>query len=180
MIQRLLVATLGLALGACSSTAELQVHTRFENGFDFSDAKTFRMASTTPDAEGRSTYPRYDRMIREEVERELIGRGYVRADDGDVTDMRVAATLKVSGERGGPTDSFSDIHERTQGVPAVARGTNRTNTLIVEISDPASSAIVWSGQVSGFAIGATDARATFRKAVWRLLAEFPPIVATGA
>lgn len=41
--------------------------------------------------------------------------------------------------------------------------------------DPTTSKVLWQGQVAGFNLDAVQSQAEFKKAVWRLFAEFPPI-----
>ena len=50
-----------------------------------------------------------------------------------------------------------------------------TNSLEVEMLDPVSGDVLWSGRVSGFALGAIQHKNEIRGAVWRLFVEFPPI-----
>ncbi len=40
---------------------------------------------------------------------------------------------------------------------------------------PATSQVLWQGELGGLAVDAVSQEATMRKAVWRVLVEFPPL-----
>jgi hypothetical protein len=110
-------------------------------------------------------------MVRTALIEELTARGYERAQDG-TTDFRVAFELIFRGASG-PSGLESSHGVNTD--PTMSRGTTSTSTLIVRMLDPATSAVLWQGRLSGFEVDPVDQDAAFKKAVWRVLVEFPPI-----
>jgi hypothetical protein len=130
------------------------------------------MASPGSDTDADATrYPRLERLVRDEIARELVSRKYERIEDGP-PDFRVAVELIFRGGRGpGSTDSPYG----SDAVPASAKGSGQTGTLIVRMLDPGTSEVLWEGRVSGFRVDVIKPEAELRRAAWRLLVEFPPI-----
>jgi hypothetical protein len=164
-----------VALVACTATtqraARLQVYTDHDETVDFSTWRTFRLASAPAADAGYTRFPLYERMVRNALVAELTGRGYSQAQNGD-TDFRVRFELILRGASA-PTEV-----ESTHGVntdPTTSRGTTSTTTLIVRMLEPRTSAVVWQGRLSGFEVDPVAPEVGFRKAVWRVLVEFPPI-----
>jgi hypothetical protein len=169
----LVVVVAGLLCFACSTTkpADLRVRAEYTKSVNWSEMKAFRMASSSP---GQTTYTRY-RTLEQTVSRSLIeeltGRGYERVENG-TTDFRVAFDLIFRGDKT-PTTSPDPYGADT--TPATTTGAGQVSTLIIKMLDPNTSQILWQGTVSGFTVDAIRPEAGLRKAVWRVLAEFPPI-----
>jgi hypothetical protein len=175
MVRRAVVTLSVLALVlACSSTqqtARLQVRTDFDESTDFSTWKTFRLASTSATIDGAAHYPRYEKMVRDALIAELTDRGYQRAENGS-TDFRVASEIVFSGSK------VSDGLDSTHGIdtaPVASTGGRPTATLRVKMLHPGTSQVLWQGELPGIRVDAVAPEADLRKAVWRLLVEFPPI-----
>ena len=154
---------------ACTTRpAELPVRIKVNREVDFRNLKTFRPALNT--AGEASAYPSFQRMARETVVEELVSRGFERMENG-TPDFRVRAYLRFN--------SYADPEigiGKTTGEPTVSEGDVRDVTLIVEIIDPGKDDMsYWSGTVSGFQLDPINSRASLKGAVWRLLAEFPPL-----
>jgi len=164
---------LALAVGCSTArqTAELQVHTEYQAGTQFLQWKTFRIACVPSTHDDVNSYPHLQKMVREALVAELEARGYQQAGDGG-TDFRVAFDLVFSGTtmRDG-LDSTSGIDtgptESTRGKP--------TATLTVRMLDPGTSQVLWQGEMGGVEIDAVNPEQQLRKAVWRVLMEFPPL-----
>jgi hypothetical protein len=155
-------------VGCTSSTAELPVRTSFEPGTPFHTWKTFRLASKSAP---KTAYPRYQQMVRDALVSELADRGYVRIEDG-AADFRVDFDLSFRGDSAiqmTPEMGTSEPSERT------VRGSNPSGSLTVRMLDPATGKELWHGTVSEFTINAIEPQKGIRKAVWRVLVEFPPI-----
>jgi hypothetical protein len=166
-------AALALVVG-CSTTrqtAELQVRTSYEAGTKFSQWKTFRIASEPATPHGPSSYPHLQRMVREALIAELEARGYQHADDGG-TDFRVAFDLVFSGTT--MRDGLDSTHGVDTGPAESTRG-KPTATLTVRMLHPGTSQVLWQGEMGGVEIDAVNPELQLRKAVWRVLVEFPPI-----
>jgi hypothetical protein len=162
-----------LAVG-CASTqraAEMQVRTEHEPGTDFAQWKTFRIASEPSEPRGASSYPQFERIVRESVVAELEARGYVHAGDSS-TDFRVSFDLAFSGTT--MRDGLDSTHGVDTGRAESTRG-KPTATLIVRMLHPGTSQLLWQGELGGVEIDAVNPEAAMRKAVWRVLAEFPPL-----
>jgi hypothetical protein len=175
MLRATVVAVTVLALAAaCSTTrrtAELKVRTEYQAGTEFSQWKTFRIASDPPGPHDASSYPHLQKMVREALVAELEARGYQRADDGS-TDFRVAFDLVFSGTT--VRDGFDSTHGVDTG-PAASTSGKPTATLTVKMLHPGTSQILWQGALGGVEIDGVNPEAALRKAVWRVLVEFPPL-----
>jgi Domain of unknown function (DUF4136) len=162
-----------LAVG-CAGTrraAEMQVRVEYEPGADFVQWKIFRIASEPSGPREASSYPHLERMVREALVAELEARGYQHASDGG-TDFRVSFDLAFSGT------SMRDGLDGTHGVdtgPAESTRGKPIATLIVRMLHPGTSQVLWQGELGGVEIDAVNPEATLRKAVWRVLVEFPPL-----
>jgi hypothetical protein len=54
-------------------------------------------------------------------------------------------------------------------------GQTPSGSLTVKMLDPVSSQILWTGHISEIKMTAIEPKKELRKAVWRILVEFPPI-----
>ena len=177
MIRSIMVVASCLALAAgCSSSstrraAELQVRTQHVAGTDFASWQTFRLASTPPADAGSSSYPRYERMVRDALVEELTARGFRRAEDGK-TDFRVASQLVFRGGR--VPDGLDPTHGIDTG-PMPSNQHKPSATLVIELLDPVTAEVLWRGELPGVEVDAVAPEVTLRTAVWRVLVEFPPI-----
>ena len=175
MLRATVIGTVVLVLAVgCSTarrTAELQVRTEHEAGTDFSHWQTFRIASAAPDQHDRTSYPHLQRMVREALVAELEARGYQHADDGG-TDFRVAFDLVFSGTT--MRDGLDSTYGTDTGPVESTRG-KPTATLTVKMLHPGTSQVLWQGEMGGVEIDAVNPELQLRKAVRRVLMEFPPL-----
>ena len=156
--------------GCGSTTAELPVRTEFDKNTNFQSWKTFRF-SDAGSSGSDSSYPKYEQLIQNALIEELGKRGYTRLQDG-TPDFRIAYEIDFRGDRtpqmtpkgGGPD---------TMGKSEV--GTTPSGTLTIKMLDPLSSRILWSGHVTEIKMNIIDPQTEIKKAVWRVLVEFPPI-----
>ena len=164
-----LIAVFAL-LGCGSTTAELPVRTDYVKTANFQDWKTFRFASDSKGTD-HTRYPKYERHAQQALEDELTSRGYTRIEEGS-PDFRVAFDLIFRG------DTQPQMAPEGGGAEPQARsysGSRQTGTLIVKMLDPNTSQILWTGQISELKMNTIEPQKGFQKAVWRLLAEFPPL-----
>jgi hypothetical protein len=168
----LFVTLLMFVVVGCSTTQtiDLNVRTTFDEATDFSTWKSFRFTTASPPDDGTQRYPRLDNQISVAIEENLSDRGYERIEDG-VPDFRIAFDFSSRGDQG------SDPVRQYANEPTTSTRTRptKTNTLVVRMLHPTTAEILWQGQVTGFNLDAVQTQAEFRKAVWRLFAEFPPI-----
>lgn len=175
-MKRLVVTTAAIALiVSCTATthkaARLQVYTEHDETTDFAAWKSFRLTSAQTSDSDYTRFPVYERMVRSALVQELTDRGYVQTQYGE-TDFRVAFELVFRGASA--PGSFEDTHGVNTD-PNMSRGTTSTSTLIVRMLDPTTSNVLWQGRLSGFDVDSVGPEASFKKAVWRVLVEFPPI-----
>jgi len=172
MIARIPVALVAVVvLAGCTSTAaELPVRTEYSKTSAFHEWKTFRFASDSKTAD-YTRYPRYEKMVQQALEEELTARGYTRIEDGP-PEFRVAFDLIFRGEKtprvateGGGADSMAQSYG----------GSSQKGSLIIKMLDPLSGEILWTGQMSEIKINAIEPQKELKKAVWRVLVEFPPL-----
>ena len=162
-----LTITVALMLLGCGSTvAELPVRAEYSKTTSFHEWKTFRFTG-----EITTRYLAAEKMVQQALLDELTTRGYTRIEDG-APDFRVAFDLKF---RGDTTPQMAP--EGGGAVPSARSNTGATpsGTLTVKMLDPLTSQILWSGTISGIKMNPFEPQKELRKAVWRVLVEFPPI-----
>lgn len=160
-----------LLLAGCSSTtAELPVRTEYDRATDFHDWKTFRFASESGGSD-HTRYPAFERMVQEALEKELVARGYSRIEDG-TPNFRVAFDLVFRGSKPpvvAPQGGGAEPRVQTQPGP------RQRGAVTIKMLDPASGEILWTGQISEITMTSLEPQKDLAQAVWRILAEFPPI-----
>jgi len=158
-------------LGCGSTTAELPVRAEYSKTTSFHEWKTFRFSAEQTGGGDAARYPRYEKMAQQALLDELTARGYTRIEDG-TPDFRVAFDLRFRGDT--TPQAISD----GGGADPLARsyaGPTPSGTLTVKMLDPLTSQILWSGTISEIKMKAIEPQKELRKAVWRVLVEFPPI-----
>ena len=162
-----LTITVALMLLGCGSTvAELPVRAEYSKTTSFHEWKTFRFTG-----EITTRYLAAEKMVQQALLDELTARGYTRIEDGS-PDFRVTFDLRF---RGDTTPQMAP--EGGGAVPSARSNTGATpsGTLTVKMLDPLTSQILWSGTISGIKMNPFEPKKELRKAVWRVLVEFPPI-----
>jgi hypothetical protein len=171
MACRSIVIVVMLALVGCTSNpAERSVRTNYDQGTAFQEWETYRFASDGKGAD-YTRYPRYEKMALVALEEELKARGYERIEDG-TPDFRVAFDLIF---RGGKAPESAPESAATEPGSQSFAGSGQTGTLIVKMLHAQTGEILWTGQVSEIKMKAIEPQKELRKAVWRVLIEFPPL-----
>jgi hypothetical protein len=166
------VVIVGMIGLACTTTkpAQLQARSEYDETVQWTRMRSFRMASKQAVDTDYTRYPHYEKIVQGVLVDELIKRGYTLAESGQ-TDFRVAFELVFRGDR---SPSMGTAPFDTNELPASVKGSGQTSTLIVRMLHPKTAQVMWTGTISGFNVGVAPEK-EFRSAVWRLLAEFPPI-----
>ena len=161
-----------LSMTGCSTSArELPVRTEYSTTTRFHEWKTFRFATVEPRNPVGAQYPRYDQMIRQALVDELTSRSYTRIEDG-TPDFRVSYELTFRGDaspQSVPQGGGADPMARSYG------GSTPAGSLTISMLDPKTSEVLWTGSLSNFKITAVEPQQQIDSAIWRVLAEFPPI-----
>jgi hypothetical protein len=155
--------------GCATSTADRAVRSEYVETTNFQEWKTFRFS--TDGGTGTSNYPRYEKMVLQALEEELTARGYTRIEDG-APDFRVAFDLVFRG------DTTPQMTPEGGGAEPRARsyaGQAPSGSLNVRMLDPLTSKILWTGSISEIRMTAIEPYKELKKAVWRILVEFPPL-----
>ena len=163
-----MVAVLSLT-GCATAAADRQVRSEYIETTNFQEWKTFRFS--TDGGTGTSNYPRYEKMVLQALEEELTARGYTRIEDG-APDFRVAFELVFRG------DTTPQMTPEGGGAEPMARsrgGQTPSGSLAIKLLDPRTSQILWNGRISEIKMKAIEPSKELKKAVWRVLAEFPPL-----
>lgn len=157
-------------VGCSSAIDERPVRAAYSKTTAFHEWKTFRFQTDSRGAD-YTRYPRYEKMVRQALEKELTARGYARIEDG-TPDFRVAFELVFRGQKarrtypeGGGADPMAQSYS----------GSRQTGTLIIKMLDPLTGEVQWTGQVSEIKMNAIEPQKELGKAVWRVLVEFPPL-----
>jgi len=160
-----------LLVGCTSTTAKRPVRTDYSKTTKFHEWKTFRLSTDGKSESGASNYPKYEKMARQALEEELTARGYTRIEDG-APDFRVAFELVF---RGAKTPRMTPEGGGAEPMARSYAGQTLSGSLTVKMLDPVSSQILWTGHISEIKMTAIEPQKELRKAVWRILVEFPPI-----
>jgi hypothetical protein len=176
-----LTAALAILLAGC---ATLKVESQSDPKADFAAYKTYAWDPTPPSKEEADAmqYPEAVAMVRQAVDRELAARG-LKLVEGDQADLMAAAhghgknrlvvldsgykqatgPLGYSGPlTGAPTVSINDARVYRDG------------TLILDLVDRRTGAVVWRGTASDTVTEPSQVKAVVDGAVKRMLADYPP------
>lgn len=160
-----------LALLACVLTPAQDVSTNSMPGVDFSKYHTYRWVSI----EG-ANYPNQivDAQIKQSVDTQLASKGLTKVD-GDKADLLVGYQASIQQDR--QWNAYGTGGFRWGGGMATAQqSTISTGTLVLDMYDPATKQLVWTGRASK----TLDANANQQKkqknldnAMKKLLKNFP-------
>ena len=160
-----------LALSACVLTPAQDVSTNSMPGVDFSKYHTYKWVSI----EG-ANYPNQivDAQIKQSIDTQLASKGLTKVD-GDKADLLVGYQASIQQDR--QWNAYGTGGFRWGGGMATAQqSTISTGTLVLDMYDPATKQLVWTGRASK----TLDANANQQKkqknldnAMKKLLKNFP-------
>ncbi len=160
-----------LIVSGCGSTAaEMPIRVEYNKDASYHEWKTFRFTSENRGGD-YTRYPKFESMAQQALEEELTARGFRRIEDGP-PDFRVAFDLIFRGEKTAktaPEGGSADPMARSYS------GARQSGSLTVRMLDPLSSQILWTGYVSEIKVNSLEPTKEIKKAVWRLMVEFPPL-----
>jgi hypothetical protein len=170
------VAKLGivliLLLAACTLTRAQDVSTNAMPGVDFSKYHTYKWVTI----EG-ATYPNQivDAQIKQAVDSQLAAKGLTKTD-GDKADLLIGYQASVSTEK--QWNAYGTGGFRWGGGMATAQqSTIATGTLVLDMYDPATKQLVWTGRASKTldpSANQEKKQKNLDKAMQKLLKNFPP------
>ena len=155
-------------LAGCSS---IKVQTNYDDTVDFAPYKTFAFHDESIEIEGTSA-PRVAvaRVIKDELEAELISDGYQESRDNP--DFLVAFHASVIDPASADYNPgrYSAWGQGATMIKIVSEG-----TLIVDIIDASSNELVWRGTATAAVERGSDkASEKIHDAVHKIMAKFPP------
>ena len=161
-----------LLLAACALTPAQEVSTNAMPGVDFSKYHTYKWVTI----EG-ATYPNQivDAQIKQAVDSQLAAKGLTKTD-GEKADLLIGYQASVSTDK--QWNAYGTGGFRWGGGMATAQqSTIATGTLVLDMYDPATKQLVWTGRASK----TLDSSANQEKkqknldnAMKKLLKNFPP------
>lgn len=170
------VAKLGivliLLLATCALTLAQDVSTNSMPGVDFSKYHTYKWVTI----EG-ATYPNQivDAQIKQAVDSQLAAKGLTKTE-GDKADLLVGYQASVSSEK--QWNAYGTGGFRWGGGMATAQqSTIEAGTLVLDMYDPATKQLVWTGRVSKTldpSANQEKKQKNLDKAMQKLLKNFPP------
>ena len=167
---QVVLVTAVLLVGCTSTTSTLPVRTDYSRTTTFQEWVTYRFASDSKRGDYQR-YPRFERMAQQALQEELTARGYTRIAEGS-PDFRVAFDLIF---RGGKKPDTASTDRGAEPKATAYGGSSQRGTLIVKMLDPATSEILWTGQISEIKLNVIEPQKELNKAARRLLMEFPPL-----
>jgi Domain of unknown function (DUF4136) len=170
------VTKLGIALSlllvACALTLAQDVSTNAMPGVDFSKYHTYKWVTI----EG-ATYPNQivDAQIKQAVDSQLAAKGLTKTD-GEKADLLIGYQASISTEK--QWNAYGTGGFRWGGGMASAQqSTIATGTLVLDMYDPATKQLVWTGRASKtLDPGANQDKKqkNLDNAMKKLLKNFPP------
>jgi Domain of unknown function (DUF4136) len=166
---------MGLALAmllACSAALAQDVTTNSMPGVDFSKYHTYKWVPV----EG-ATYPNQilDAQIKQSIDSQLAAKGLTKTD-GDKADLLVGYQASIDQEK--QWNAYSTGGMRWGGGMASAQqSTISTGTLVLDMYDPATKQLVWTGRASKTLDPSANQQKhqkNLDKAMQKLLKNFPP------
>ncbi len=163
---------LTLLLAACALTPAQEVSTNSMPGVDFSKYHTYKWVTI----EG-ATYPNQivDAQIKQSVDSQLATKGLTKTD-GDKADLLIGYQASISTEK--QWNAYGTGGFRWGGGMASAQqSTIATGTLVLDMYDPATKQLVWTGRASKtLDSGANQEKKqkNLDNAMKKLLKNFPP------
>ena len=170
------VAKLGivliLLLATCAQSLAQDVSTNSMPGVDFSKYHTYKWVTI----EG-ATYPNQivDAQIKQAVDSQLAAKGLTKTG-GDKADLLLGYQASVSSEK--QWNAYGTGGFRWGGGMATAQqSTIEAGTLVLDMYDPATKQLVWTGRVSKTldpSANQEKKQKNLDKAMQKLLKNFPP------
>jgi hypothetical protein len=168
---RISLAVIGLALLACGIAAAQDVKYNSMPGTDFSKYHTYKWVAI----EG-ATYPNQimDAEIKQAVDAELATKGLTKTD-GDKADLHIGYQIAVDQEK--QWNAYGMGGPRFGGMGTATESTINIGTLVLDIYDPASKQLVWTGRASKTIDPSSNQeknQKNLNKAMAKLLKNYPP------
>jgi len=163
---------LTLLLAACALAPAQDVSTNSMPGVDFSKYHTYKWVTI----EG-ATYPNQiiDAQIKQAVDTQLAGKGLTKTD-GDKADLLIGYQASVSTEK--QWNAYGTGGFRWGGGMASAQqSTIATGTLVLDMYDPSTKQLVWTGRASKTldpSANGDKKQKNLDNAMKKLLKNFPP------
>lgn len=179
MLQRLRVGigTIGmgllLALALCSATHAQTVTSNSMPGTDFSKYHTYKWITITG-----AKYPNQivDAQIKEAIDTQLAAKGLTKTD-GETADLLIGYQGSVSHQQQWNAYGMGGMRWGMGGMATATASTISTGTLALDMYDPATKQLVWTGR----ATKTLDPNASQEKrqknlnsAMQKLLKNYPP------
>lgn len=162
-----------MALLACSAALAQDVTTNSMPGVNFANYHTYKWVTV----EGAS-YPNQilDAQIKASIDSQLAGKGLTKVD-GDKADLYVAYQASIDQEKQWNAYGMGGGLRWGGGMATAQSSTISTGTLVLDMYDPSTKQLVWTGRVSKtLDPGANQEKKqkNLDKAMQKLLKNFPP------
>ena len=166
-------AGLVLALLACSVALAQDVTTNSMPGINFAKYRTYKWVTV----EGAS-YPNQivDTQIKASIDSQLSAKGLTQVDD-DKADLYLAYQASISQEKQWNAYGMGGGLRWGGGMATAQSSTISTGTLVLDMYDPSTKQLVWTGRVTKtLDAGANQGKKqkNLDKAMQKLLKTFPP------
>jgi len=178
-----------LSMPAPSAAAKTDIKVDYDKEFSFAGLRTWtwhpdgagdvRLA-VTAESDPKRVAARVDPVIMPAIEREMVARGFVRADTGADTYVHYYVLATVGESRQTHGQFVPAVPE--WGLPPFAPSTSALSiypvgTLIIDVTSAAKRAIVWRGSAArelDFDSSVEQRHKAIERAVRDLLRRFPP------
>ena len=164
--------TLAFALLACFMAMGQDVHHNYMPGTDFSKYHTYKWV---PIEGGAHPNQIMDAEIKQSVDSQMTTKGFSKTDS-DKADLYVGYQIAVDQERQWNAYGMGG-GVRWGGMGSATSSTINIGTLVVDMYDPATKQLVWTGQATKTIDPSSNQeknQKNLNKAMEKLLKDFPP------
>jgi hypothetical protein len=159
-------------LAACAVTKAQDVHYNFMPGTDFSKYHTYKWVSIEGGAHPNQIV---DAQIKQAIDAQLASRGLTKTT-GDTADLYVGYQIAVNQQKQWNAYGMGG-GLRWGGLATATSSTISIGTLVLDLYDPATKQLVWTGTATKTLDPSSNQEKNQRnldKAMEKLLKNFPP------
>jgi len=164
---------LGLAMLACALTPAQDVTSNSMPGIDFTKYHTYKWVPIEGAVQPNQIV---DAQIKQSIDSQLAGKGLTRTD-GDKADLVIGYQVSIDQEKQWNAYGMGGGLRWGGGMATAQQSTISTGTLVLDMYDPSTKQLVWTGRVSKTLDASANQgkkQKNLDKAVQKLLKNFPP------
>jgi len=162
-----------LALLACSAALAQEVTTNAMPGTNFAKFHTYKWVTIEGAVQPNQIV---DAQIKQSIDSQLAAKGLTKTD-GDKADLLIGYQISIDQEKQWNAYGMGGGPRWGGGMATAQQSTISTGTLVLDMYDPATKQLVWTGRVSKTLDPSANQgkkQKNLDKAIQKLLKTFPP------